>query len=171
MLFDLRISGLPVTGKSNTGYEQIPRLLGCPSPPKLHGNSLNLAWLEKFLKEMPHNPTEAQLMYHLRAYLLYFFGNFLLPDTSGDRVHTMYLPLLEDIDTINSYSWGTACMSSLYRAMCDVVISEADNPAVGGCALLIQAWAYSRIRVLQRDRIADPPHRRPLAIWYVYNIN
>jgi hypothetical protein len=152
MLFDLSISGLPVTGKSNTGYDEITRLLGCPLPPKVHGNALPLSWLETYLKEMPDNPTEEQLMQHLRAYLLYFFGKFLLPDTSGDRIHTMYLPLLEDIDTIKSYSWGSACLASLYRGLCDVVTSTSQNPTFGGCVLLIQAWAHCRIRIIQRHR-------------------
>jgi hypothetical protein len=170
MLFDISISGLPVTGTSNTGYDQIPRLLGCPLPPKVHGNALTLSWLESYLKGMPDNPTEEQLMCHLRAYLLYFFGKFLLPDTSGDRIHTMYLPLLEDIDTIKSYSWGSACLASLYRGLCDVVTSTSQNPTFGGCVLLIEAWAHCRIRIIQRHRSRDPPHNRPLALWYVYTI-
>jgi hypothetical protein len=35
----------------------------------------------------------------------------------------MYLPLLEDIETIKSYIWGSACLTSFYRAMCDVAVS------------------------------------------------
>jgi hypothetical protein len=170
MLFDLSISGRPVTGASNTGYDQVPRLLGCHMPPKVHGNALTLGWLEKYLKQMPDNPTQEQLMCHLRAYLLYFFGKFLLPDTSGDRINTMYLPLLEDINTIKSYSWGSACLASLYRGLCDVVTSTSANPTFGGCVLLIQAWAHCRIRIIQRHRSRDPPHNRPLALWYVYTI-
>jgi hypothetical protein len=131
---------------------------------------LGLRHLEKYLKQMPDNPTQEQLMCHLRAYLLYFFGKFLLPDTSGDRINTMYLPLLEDINTIKSYSWGSACLASLYRGLCDVVTSTSANPTFGGCVLLIQAWTHCRIRPIQRERSRDPPHRRPLALQYVYTI-
>jgi hypothetical protein len=45
---------------------------------------------------MSVEPTYELLMQHLRMYLLYFLGRFLLPDNSDDRVHTMYLPLLKN---------------------------------------------------------------------------
>jgi hypothetical protein len=128
MLLDLSISGLPVIGTSTSGYDEIPRLLGVNPPSKKHGLSISLSWLEKYLDRMPQSPTDEQLMQHLRAYLLYFFGRFLLPDTSGDRVHTMYLSLFEDIDTIRSYSWGSACLALFYRGLCDAATSKKTKP-------------------------------------------
>jgi hypothetical protein len=170
MLLDLSISGLPVIGTSTSGYDEIPRLLGVNPPSKKHGLSISLSWLEKYLDRMPQSPTDEQLMQHLRAYLLYFFGKFLLPDTSGDRVHTMYLPLLENLETIRSYSWGSACLASLYRGLCDVTTSQKESPTISGCVLLLQAWAHCRITLFQRERISDPPNNRPLALKYVYTI-
>lgn len=119
---------------------------------------------------MQDNPTHEQLMQQLRAYLLYFFGKFLFPNTSGDRVHTMYLPVLEDIETIRSYSWGSACLASLYRELCDVTTSKKKHPTISVCAILLQTWAHCRIIPIQRERISGPPHNRSLALTYVYTI-
>jgi hypothetical protein len=104
MLLDLKISGRVVTGQNVPIWDQFERLLGVAPPQKRHGLAIQLKWLEEQLANMPPQPTAEQLMQHLRIYLLYFFGKVLLPNTSGDRVHTMYLPLLEDIATIRSYS-------------------------------------------------------------------
>jgi hypothetical protein len=168
MLLDLSISGRPVTRRTSSGFDEIPRLLGCILSPKIHGLCVKLTWLETLFATMPTNPTHEQLMQQLRVYLLYFFGKFLFPDTSGDRVHTMYLPLLEDIETIKSYSWGAACLATLYRGLCDVTTSKKDNPTIPRCAILLNAWAHCRIVHAQRERFMDPPHLRPLALSYVY---
>jgi hypothetical protein len=169
MLFDLSISGRPVVGNSNIGYDFIPRLFGVPSPPKTHGLYVQLTWVETLFNNMPDDPTEEELMQQLRIYLFYLFGKILFPDTSGDRVHTMYLPLLEDVRTIKSYSWGAAVLALLYRGLCDVTLSQKDNPTIPGCALLLHAWARCRIVHAQRDRHTPPPYLRQLALLYVYS--
>jgi hypothetical protein len=164
MLLDLKISGRVVTGQNVPIWDQFERLLGVAPPQKRHGLAIQLKWLEEQLANMPPQPTAEQLMQHLRIYLLYFFGKVLLPNTSGDRVHTMYLPLLEDIATIRSYSWGSACLASLYIGLCDAATSTKDNTTISGCAILLQAWAHSRIKQFKRRRVTEPEFDRPLAL-------
>jgi hypothetical protein len=164
MLLDLSISGQPVTGTNTLILDEFPRLLGVDAPDKKHGLSIRTKWLEEYLKRMPPHPIDEQLMQHLRAYLLYFFGRFLLPDTSDDRVHTMYLPLLEDIDTIRSYSWGSTSLTLLYRGLCDAATSKKSSPTIYGCVILLQAWAHSRIKLFKHQRVLEPPANRPLTL-------
>jgi hypothetical protein len=168
MLLDLSISGRPVVGNSNIGYEYIPRLFGVECPPKIHGLCVGLTWVESLFDKMPDNPTQEELLQQLRIYIFYLFGKILFPDKSGHRVHTMYLPLLEDISTIKSYSWGSAVLASLYRGLCDVQNSKEKKPAIPGCTLLLHAWARSRIVHAQRHRDV-PIIARPLALVYVYS--
>jgi hypothetical protein len=40
----------------------------------------------------------------------------------------MYLSLFEDIDTIRSYSWGSACLALFYRGLCDAATSKKTKP-------------------------------------------
>ncbi|CAJ2670504.1 unnamed protein product [Trifolium pratense] len=167
MLLDLQISGQAVSGRNDSVWEQFPRLLGVNPPERKHGYSIRTAWLKEQLSSMPPNPNEEQAMQQLRMYLLYFFGKFLVPDKSGDRIHTMYLPLLEDIPTIRSYSWGSACLASLYRGLCDATTPSKRGNSVSGCVLLLQAWARSRIIMFQRERVIAPPFDRPLALKWV----
>jgi hypothetical protein len=169
MLLDLSISGRPVVGNSSIGYEYIPRLFGVESPPKVHGLCVQLTWVESLFNRMPAQPTQEELLQQLRIYIFYLFGKILFPDTSGDRVHTMYLPLLEDMSTIKSYSWGSAVLASLYRGLCDVTLSKKAKPTIPGCALLLHAWARCRIPHAQRHRDVVPLHERPLALLYVYS--
>jgi hypothetical protein len=167
MLLDLSISGRPVVGDSTIGYDYIPRLFGVDSPPKTHGLSIQLTWVEEQFARMPDDPTHEELLQQLRLYIFYLFGKIIFPDASGDRVHSMYIPLLEDVATIKSYSWGSALLASLYRGLCDVTLSKHPNSSIQGCALLLFAWARCRIPHCQRLREANPPYERPLAGWYV----
>nr|KYP40648.1 hypothetical protein KK1_038002 [Cajanus cajan] len=49
---------------------------------------------------------------------MYLTGVDILPNKSASKVHLMYLDLLIDFDNIRHYSWGSACLETLYREMC-----------------------------------------------------
>ncbi|XP_050874518.1 protein MAIN-LIKE 2-like [Lathyrus oleraceus] len=70
-------------------------------------------------------------------------GSFLFPEGSGSSMHIMYLPLLRDIDRIGSYSWGSACLAYLYSSLCKNC--HKDTSTFSGCAVLLQAWGWSRL--------------------------
>ncbi|RYR55294.1 hypothetical protein Ahy_A06g030534 isoform C [Arachis hypogaea] len=42
----------------------------------------------------------------------------LFTDKSTVYAHTKYLPLFRDFEQIHTYSWGSACLAHLYRALC-----------------------------------------------------
>jgi hypothetical protein len=165
MLLGLRIMGNAVTGTiSSSCFDNIPRLLGIYGINKEHGYAIRTKYLQDHLGEMPDNPTGEELMQYLRCYILYLLGRFILPDRSGDRVHLKYLALLEDIPTIRSYSWGSACLASCYRGLCDAATPSKKNTTMSGCAILIQAWARCRINIFERLRTAPPRYDSPLAL-------
>ncbi|CAK8537271.1 unnamed protein product [Lathyrus sativus] len=70
-------------------------------------------------------------------------GLFLCPDASGNDIHPMYLALLNDIDKIRTYSWGSATLSHLYQSLCNNAIENLGN--FTGCGVLLQAWGWSRM--------------------------
>ncbi|MFQ6658515.1 hypothetical protein Gotur_027746 [Gossypium turneri] len=81
-----------------------------------------------------------------------------MPDANGDNVHLMYLPLLVDLSTARSYSWGSAVLAMLYRELC-----RATNPDVvdmGGCLILLQSWALYRLSFLAS--VSHQPYVYPL---------
>ncbi|GAU29483.1 hypothetical protein TSUD_65190 [Trifolium subterraneum] len=142
-------------------------LLGIHGLDQTHGYAIRTVILQSHLDGMPANATGEELMQYLRTYILYLLGNFLVHDRSGDRVHCKYLPLLEDIPTIRSYSWGSACLASLYRGLCDAATPSKKNTTISRCAILIQAWARSRMHIFERLRITPPPFDLPLALRFV----
>ena len=58
-------------------------------------------------------------------------------------MHLAFLVLLEDLDDIHTYSWGSAALAWLYREMCGACAKEATQ--IGGAVILIQLWAYENI--------------------------
>ncbi|XP_058775349.1 protein MAIN-LIKE 2-like [Vicia villosa] len=80
------------------------------------------------------------------------FGNLLFPDGTGNSINFMYLCLLEDIDTIKTYSWGYAVLAYLYSSLCKN--AKKDSCKFYGCAFLLQAWGWWRIPRL----VPENPH-------------
>jgi len=72
--------------------------------------------------------------------------SYVLEDTSASRVHLMYLLLLANLNNASNFSWGSAVLASLYRALDHEVDYNQEN--IGGCMLLLQCWAWDRIKCL-----------------------
>ncbi|XP_016669854.1 serine/threonine-protein phosphatase 7 long form homolog [Gossypium hirsutum] len=92
------------------------------------------------------NASECELMCAARAYIMHMIGVVLMPDANGDSVHLMYLPLLADLSTARSYSWGFAVLAMLYRELCRATKSKVHD--IGGCLILLQSWALYRLPFL-----------------------
>ncbi|RYR13593.1 hypothetical protein Ahy_B04g070506 isoform A [Arachis hypogaea] len=60
----------------------------------------------------------------LQSQIIAIFGrepvvrSTLFADKSTAYTHAKYLPLLRDFERIHTYSWGSACLAHLYRAIC-----------------------------------------------------
>ncbi|KAH7867306.1 hypothetical protein Vadar_031754 [Vaccinium darrowii] len=70
--------------------------------------------------------------------------------------------LLEDLEVAGQYSWGSACLASLYRYLCHS--SEAKNQDVGGMFVLLQVWAWERLPYLAPGRLGEWPPRDGVAL-------
>ncbi|RYR41926.1 hypothetical protein Ahy_A08g038361 [Arachis hypogaea] len=67
----------------------------------------------------------------------------LLPDKANNTVHVRYLPLLAEYDAIGTYSWGSAVLCWLYRAMC--LTTDYSVEGMAGCHTLLMSWIYYRL--------------------------
>uniref|UniRef100_A0A2N9IHE9 Aminotransferase-like plant mobile domain-containing protein n=1 Tax=Fagus sylvatica TaxID=28930 RepID=A0A2N9IHE9_FAGSY len=68
--------------------------------------------------------------------------NNYFADKSGEKVHLMFLPMLEDFDAAGWYSWGSAVLAWLYRELCRA--TDPDSCDIAGALILVQLWAWSR---------------------------
>ncbi|XP_019434985.1 PREDICTED: serine/threonine-protein phosphatase 7 long form homolog [Lupinus angustifolius] len=150
------IEGEVVTTLTSTDWEALCiRLLGAELVGnELMGQRVKLTWLEMTFRDLPDNTNEVIIEQHASSFILRMIGGFLMLDTSGNRVHLMYLPLLEDLTETFQYSWSSAVLACLYRGLCRATIIS-DKKEIGGCLLLLQSWAYDRIENLA-PRLLDP---------------
>ncbi|XP_057432517.1 serine/threonine-protein phosphatase 7 long form homolog [Lotus japonicus] len=167
----LPIDGNPVTGVTWCDWsELVEDLLGVVPPASaIKGGGLKLVWLaEQFNFHNLAGADPIQLMYAARAFILRLIGTFLLCDHTGSHVPLRYLILLRDFEETAKYSWGSAVLALLYHELC--YATGASRTEIGGCAYLIQVWAWLRIPGIG----PDPPrlHRGlPLAARYAHNLN
>ena len=69
-----------------------------------------------------------------------------MSDTSGARVHFMYLLLLSNLTGASHYSWGAIVLASISRALDQAV--KPLQTKIGGCLLLLQAWVRDHIKCI-----------------------
>ncbi|QHO10959.1 uncharacterized protein DS421_15g494170 [Arachis hypogaea] len=74
-------------------------------------------------------------------------------------VHWKFLPLLRDFGSIIQYSWGSACLAHLYRALCRA--SRVDCKEIDGPLTLLFGWAWIRLPYL--SPVPREPRSFPLA--------
>ena len=83
---------------------------------------------------------------YARCYILALLADTIFADKSGDRVHTMWLQMLRDLRNPPQYSWGSACLTWLYRELCRATDRRASQ--IGGALLLVQYWAWVKFPFL-----------------------
>ncbi|KAF1874095.1 hypothetical protein Lal_00041539 [Lupinus albus] len=145
----LPIDGNIVTEPTNMDWNVVcHNLLGAvPNERQIVGQRIQMSWLDSTFQQLPDDATEIVIDQHARAFILRMIGGFLMPDTSGSRVHLMYLLLLEDLSETYQYSWVSAVLACLYRGLCRAALISRQIE-IGGCLLLLQSWAYDRIPML-----------------------
>ena len=84
----------------------------------ISGQRLRLTWLIEHFPSLPPDADVESVRCYARAFILQLIGGFLFADKSNNRVHLMFLPLLEDLGVTDTYSWGSACLAWLYQEMC-----------------------------------------------------
>lgn len=147
--------GLPVDGHPVIGYiptdvsELCRQCLGkVPTASDMRGNRIKLKWLANEFSDdsIPENATPQVLEQYTRAYILKLVGGLLFCDYTGTFVHTMFLPLIVDLDRCKTYSWGSTVLAFLYRELCQATDMRRTN--IGGCIYLLHIWAWERFHLL-----------------------
>ncbi|XP_049371626.1 serine/threonine-protein phosphatase 7 long form homolog [Solanum verrucosum] len=59
-----------------------------------------------------------------RLYMFVILGGILFPNTSRNLISLQYLAFLDPIHNVDKYSWGSAVLSYLYRALCRASIDN-----------------------------------------------
>jgi hypothetical protein len=153
MLLGLPIDGEPVCGavQPQGWRDMIGNMVGIrppePGPEEKDRRTTGVAssWLSLHFSECPENANEGVVQRHARAWLWHMVAGFLFPDGSGNTISWLMVPILSmPWDLIRTYSWGSATLAWLYRALCDACLRTAENSNLGGCAYLLQMWMWER---------------------------
>ncbi|XP_012481001.1 protein MAINTENANCE OF MERISTEMS-like [Gossypium raimondii] len=137
--------GLPIDGSLVTGVSSFTdpaafcyELLGdSPGDCEKNFTGLQFTWLKAKFGQLSATTTEGELMCAARAYIMHIVGGVIMPDANNDKVHLMYLPLLANLSTVSSYSWGSVVLAVLYRELYRV--TNPDVVDIGGCLPLLQS--------------------------------
>uniref|UniRef100_A0A2N9IPV6 Aminotransferase-like plant mobile domain-containing protein n=1 Tax=Fagus sylvatica TaxID=28930 RepID=A0A2N9IPV6_FAGSY len=149
----LPVDGLPVTGLIDSKWRELCiRLLGVDPPsPQLSGSRLSLNWLAQQFPPLAADADDVTVERYARMYILQLMGGSIFADKSQDKVHLMFLTLLEDFDVAGKYSWGGATLAWLYREMCKAAKIGASE--IGGALILLQLWARDRFPHIAPQRL------------------
>ncbi|XP_021775753.1 serine/threonine-protein phosphatase 7 long form homolog [Chenopodium quinoa] len=158
------LTRLPVHGSAVTGHALVDpvglvgRVLGVqPGPADIRGSGLRTGWVRETFRELPPGADDAQVQRYARAYLFFLISGVLFGNKSGIHLQLIYVQLLDhDWDHIRGYSWGSACLATLYRQLCRA--SHVGANEIGGPLIVLQFWAWEHIHVGRPGRPAI--HRR-----------
>ena len=174
--------GLPIEGAVVSGVDDnlstadaialCRRFLGVtPTQAQMSGKSVfGTVILDKLKQEFVEaEATDEECIFRARLILFFLIGSTLLPDNNNNRINVFYLRFLRDLNRTASYSWGSAVLACLYRRLCDA--TQPDRKAMTGPMMLLQVWAWERIRCLA----PRPPSNRfdytcPIAARYISQI-
>ncbi|XP_025678737.1 protein MAIN-LIKE 1-like [Arachis hypogaea] len=150
MIFGLPIDGMPVSGftdSSTNGLENefMTQFGIAPTGADHKGSGVKFTWLRTLKRRMQLDTALGRQMY-IKIYLLLLFGTNLFCDKSRMTIHWKFLPLLRNFSDIRGFSWGSACLAHLYRALCQA--SRYDCKEVDGPLALLCIWAWERLPFL-----------------------
>ncbi|XP_051135099.1 serine/threonine-protein phosphatase 7 long form homolog [Andrographis paniculata] len=157
VLWGLPVDGEPITGvdtnRSMVEWQEIcNELLGFRPPPEdFDRGRLKIRCLQERFKTLPEGASEDTVKFYARAYILQLLGGQLLSDMSNNKVKLMYLPLLRDFETAGRFSWGSAVLACLYRALCRATKPETSD--ICGPLVLLQIWAWERMTFIRPGRL------------------
>ncbi|XP_039123349.1 protein MAIN-LIKE 2-like [Dioscorea cayenensis subsp. rotundata] len=145
LLLSLPINGHKVIQQtSSLGSDVCAELLGVVPPTEQRkAQNITLTWLEETFGMLSYDASQRQIECYARAYILRLIGCVLMQDMSQNRVHLKWLPLLRDFTEAGRYSWGSACLATLYRSLCRA--SNKDMKNISGSMILLQSWAWYKI--------------------------
>ncbi|QHO38828.1 uncharacterized protein DS421_4g123830 [Arachis hypogaea] len=163
LILGLPTDGLPVTGMAMSSVEALQaecldQFGVAPSKDQCRGCCIKLTWLRD-LKENLQFTDEISIHRYVKCHIMLLIGTILFGDKSGACVHWKFLPLLCDFGSIVQYSWGSACLAHLYRALCRA--SRFNCKEIDGPLTLLLGWAWIRLPYL--SPLPREPRSFPLA--------
>ncbi|RYR51834.1 hypothetical protein Ahy_A06g026798 isoform B [Arachis hypogaea] len=146
-IFGLPIDGEPVSGwtDSSSDFVQSQSMAIFEREPVLSRNSksyIKFGWVRCIRDEEPLD-TEESIRRYVRCQIFCMLGSTLFTDKSTAYAHAMYLPLLRNFEQIHTYSWGTACLAHLYRAL--YCASRYDTKEMDDPLNLLFVWTWERM--------------------------
>ncbi|QHO46575.1 uncharacterized protein DS421_6g188690 [Arachis hypogaea] len=150
LILGLPTDGLPVTGMTMSSFEALraeclDQLGVAPCEEECRGCCIKLTWL-RVLKENLKLTDEISICRYVKCHIMLLIGTILFGNKSGAAAHWKFLPLLRDFHSIGQYSWGSACLAHLYRALC--MASRFNCKEIDGPLTLLLGWAWIRLPYL-----------------------
>ncbi|XP_072058035.1 serine/threonine-protein phosphatase 7 long form homolog [Arachis hypogaea] len=150
LILGLLTDGLPVTGMTMSSFEALQaecldQFGVAPCKEECRGCCIKLTWLRD-LKENLQLTDEISIRRYVKCHIMLLIGTILFGDKSGATVHWKFLSLLRDFGSIGQYSWGSACLAYLYRALCRA--SRFNCKKIDGPLTLLLGWAWIRLPYL-----------------------
>ncbi|XP_026398865.1 protein MAINTENANCE OF MERISTEMS-like [Papaver somniferum] len=150
-----QILGLQVEGKSTC--EKFKRRPSWET--SIHGPRTCLAGIPRRLmgfsrrdlkkKEKEGGLSDMKCSYAAARYLLYVLASVIFPDSKGNRVSANLLQLLDPLEDVSKYSWGTAIIAHLNGQLSQG--SRKLTSQISGNLTLIQVWIYDHFPSLIKD--------------------
>ncbi|XP_026442368.1 protein MAIN-LIKE 1-like [Papaver somniferum] len=83
------------------------------------------------------------------AYFLYVLASVIFPDSKGNRVSVNLLQLLDTLEEVSKYSWGTAIVAHLNAQLAKA--SRERTSQMNGNLALLQVWIYEHFLSFIKD--------------------
>ncbi|KAA0061950.1 serine/threonine-protein phosphatase 7 long form-like protein [Cucumis melo var. makuwa] len=109
--------------------------------------SLRYNW--KF-EELPPDADIVSVQRYTRAYIMQLIGGFLFADKSNTLVYCMFLQFIFDFDQTDTYAWGVATLTWLYKEFYRA--SHAQSLEIAGSLMLLQVWTYDKFPIVAPQR-------------------
>ncbi|KAL4307317.1 hypothetical protein AHAS_Ahas16G0266200 [Arachis hypogaea] len=139
---------LPV-GEVTVTLEDVAHIFGLP----IDGEPVS-GWTDSssnFVQSQSMAVFGQSIRIYVRCQIFCVLGSTLFTDKSTAYAHAKYLPLLRDFDRIHTYSWGSACLAHLYRALCRA--SRYDTKEMDGpLNLVLNINGYLKIQTRLRKK-------------------
>ncbi|XP_025660995.1 serine/threonine-protein phosphatase 7 long form homolog [Arachis hypogaea] len=166
IILGLPSNGLPVTGPTLSSYEALKaecldQFSVAPRKSECRGSFIKLTWF-RALKDRIVLADNIQIQRYVKCHKMLLFGTVIFGDKSGAGVHWKFLPLLRNFSGIIQFSWGSACLAHLYRALCRA--TRVDCKEIDGPLTLLLTWAWIWLPFLAP--ISDNLRLFPIANWW-----
>ncbi|RYR02857.1 hypothetical protein Ahy_B06g081692 [Arachis hypogaea] len=97
-------------------------------------NLIKLGWVRSIRDAEPLDTQR-----YVKCQIFYLLGSTLFTDKLA-YAHAKYLPLLRNFKRIHTYSWESACLAHLYKALC--CASRYDTKEMDDPLNLLFVWPW-----------------------------